>query len=212
MLYDRRFYDAIRPGVQSSAAVVVPLLVERYEPQHVIDVGCGEGWWGYEFTKHGCTVTGVDGSHIVGHCEVPMVAADLAKVGSLTPFAASGPFDMAVCLEVAEHLPPERAESFVDELCALAPVVVFSAAIPGQTGAGHVNCQWQTWWAAKFQDRCRLTSRDISRATWTDDAVEPWYRQNLFVAVVDGITTGKSWFDYSPVIDVVHPRIWEWKL
>jgi hypothetical protein len=48
-----------------------------------------------------------------------------------------GRFDLAVCLEVAEHLPPERAESFIRELCDLAPVVLFSAAIPGQGGTGH---------------------------------------------------------------------------
>lgn len=207
--YSRKFYDAIRPGVQSSAAVVVPMLVERYAPKTVIDVGCGEGWWGYEFAKHDIDVRGFDGDYIEGHCEIPFTAVDLSRPGSLTGLDGA---DMVVCLEVAEHLPPERGESFISELCDLAPVVVFSAAIPGQGGVNHVNCQWQTWWAAKFQDRGRLTSRFLVESLWSDERVEPWYRQNLFVAVVDHMTTNKTWVDYEPVMDVVHPRMWEWKL
>ena len=59
-------------------------------------------------------------------------------------------YDLACCLEVAEHLPPERAGSFVEDLTKLAPVVLFSAAIPGQGGDNHVNEMWQHHWARLF--------------------------------------------------------------
>ena len=39
-------------------------------------------------------------------------------------------FDLALCLEVAEHLPAKAADAFVASLVELAPVVVFSAAMP----------------------------------------------------------------------------------
>ncbi|MDP6884692.1 MAG: hypothetical protein QF830_11185, partial [Rhodospirillales bacterium] len=42
-------------------------------------------------------------------------------------------------LEVAEHLPPDAAETFVATLVAHGRLVLFSAAPPGQGGLNHVN-------------------------------------------------------------------------
>lgn len=60
-------------------------------------------------------------------------------------------FDLAVSLQVAEHLPPSSAKGFIDSLAKLAPVVLFSAAIPLQAGAEHLNEQWPEYWAALFK-------------------------------------------------------------
>jgi hypothetical protein len=60
-------------------------------------------------------------------------------------------FDLAICLEVAEHLPPEAAEGFIDSLTRLAPVVLFSAAITFQVGNQHLNGQWPDYWATLFR-------------------------------------------------------------
>ena len=57
----------------------------------------------------------------------------------------------SISLEVAEHLSPGRAESFISDLCQAAPVVLFGAAIPGQGGVGHLNEQWQSYWANLFE-------------------------------------------------------------
>ena len=54
-------------------------------------------------------------------------------------------------LEVAEHIPPECADIFVESLTwGLAPVIMFSAAVPGQGGTLHLNEQWPAYWASKF--------------------------------------------------------------
>ena len=179
--YDRAFYDTIRPGVRASAAVVVPLLLSATRGvQRVIDVGCGEGWWGQEFADNGCQVIGVDGSYVDGS---PLgdrfIPHDLRTP---LPGHLAGRFDLAVCLEVGEHLPPARAESFVAELCALAPLVVWSAAIPGQGGAGHVNEQPPSFWTRLFDQHGYQMSGALRWLIWEDDRVENWYRQNLLVA------------------------------
>lgn len=54
-------------------------------------------------------------------------------------------FDLAMTIEVAEHLTPVRADSFVEDLTRLSDVVLFSAAIPAQGGINHVNEQWQSY-------------------------------------------------------------------
>lgn len=208
MTYTDDFYELIRPGCQSSAAVVVPLILEHYQPATVADVGCGEGWWGAEFERHGCHVTGFDGGYVAHRQLAYFHDVDLA-----TDHLPHLRVDMAVCLEVAEHLPPERAASFVAELCALAPVVVFSAAIPGQDGYGHVNCQWPDYWELLFLEHGYAMSGALRFDIWDDDRVEHWYQQNLMVAAAFGHRP-PALFDTPLAIPyrLVHPTLYESKL
>ena len=210
--YDTAFYDTIRPGVISSADVVVPIVHELVMPATVVDVGCGEGWWAHTFATYGADVLGVDGDYVPdGPIADRFLAHDLT-----TPLPAHlhGRFDLAVCLEVAEHLPPQRADSLVAELCGLAPVVLFSAAIPGQGGTGHVNEQWPSYWAEKFRSEGFLVSGALRWRIWEDDRIENWYRQNLLLAIGDQRLLGtRLWdlFRYEPdtPLPVVHPVLYD---
>jgi hypothetical protein len=186
--YDQAFYDTIRTGCQSSAAVVVPLLLRKLAadgaiPNGVIDVGCGEGWWGDAFGQAGCNVIGIDGAQPpASPLGDRFVVHDLTK--PLGPLGIAGA-DLVVCLEVAEHLPAWRAESFVADLCALAPLILFSAAIPGQGGTGHVNEQWPHYWVERFGVHDYTASGALRFAIWDSLWVENWYRQNLLVFAKD---------------------------
>jgi hypothetical protein len=51
-------------------------------------------------------------------------------------------FDLALCLEVAEHLPAAAGDSLVRRLASVGARILFSAAIPGQGGRNHVNEKW----------------------------------------------------------------------
>lgn len=179
-MYGTEFYDLIRPGVISSAEVVVPLVWEALHPKTVIDVGCGEGWWAYTFHERcGCEVIGVDGSYVDrSPLTDRFVPHDLLQP---LPAHLAARFDLAVCLEVAEHLPAWRADTFVAELVALAPVVLFSAAIPGQGGVGHINEQWPDYWVEKFRRHGYLASGALRWKIWDDPRVENWYAQNLLL-------------------------------
>jgi SAM-dependent methyltransferase len=191
--YDERFFESIREGCQRSAAAVVPLLAVRFAPKTVVDVGCGEGWWGKAFQDARCEVLGLDGEY--AEPVIPWQSVDLTTYG-----ANVGTFDMAVCLEVAEHLPASSAADFVATLCELAPVVVFSAAVPGQGGTGHLNEQWPEYWADLFRAK-GFSCEDALRWTiWSDERVEWWYRQNIFWAVKDGFE--------NPIRPVIHPDAW----
>lgn len=197
--YTQQFYGDIAEGCRRSAAVVVPRVLKGYDIETVLDVGCGQGWWGAEFRRHGCRVTGLDGAYAAppeGNLD-SFVAHDLTQ-----SFPEVGRFDLAVCLEVAEHLPGVRAASFVADLCDAAPRILFSAAIPHQTGAGHVNCQWQSWWAALFQANGYMVNGSLRFDLWDDDQIEPWYRQNLLLCSKAGENVGPY--------DVVHPTIHGW--
>lgn len=177
-MYDAAFYDLIRPGVQSSAAAVVPVVISHLHPMRVIDVGCGEGWWAMEFARHGCEVVGVDDGKIP---QSPL-GDRFVRHNLVYPLPDLKAFDLAVCLEVAEHLPAARGDSLIGELLRLAPTVLFSAAIPGQGGVGHINEQWPGYWVERFAIHGATCSGALRWIIWEYRSVENWYRQNLLVA------------------------------
>ena len=92
-------------------------------------------------------------------------------------------FDLAISLEVAEHLEPQRSEGLVRDLCALADVVLFAAAVPFQGGAGHINERWQSWWAQKFSDNGYEPFDVLRRDIWGRRDIAWWYKQNTIFYV-----------------------------
>jgi SAM-dependent methyltransferase len=174
--FSAAFYEMIRDGCRSSAAVVAPIVDKLVSPRSVVDVGCGEGWWGAAFVELGCSAVGLDGKYAAPSAQIPFHVVDLeSTIGEF------GPFDLAVCLEVAEHLSPERAPSFVADLCRLAPTVLFSAAAPGQAGIGHINCRPPSYWARLFADHSYDGTGGLRAKVWGDSRVEWWYQQNLML-------------------------------
>jgi hypothetical protein len=119
-------------------------------------------------------------------------------------------FDVAMSLEVAEHLPAEFAASFVSNLTQLSDVIIFGAAIPGQGGTNHVNERWPSYWVALFEKLGFLCFDVLRGDMWYDDRVEWWYRQNTFVFVnrqrTDLVTNLEAIAaNCRPPIDLVHP-------
>lgn len=196
-IYSPAWFAASRDGMRASAEVVVDTALKLLlgTPRRVVDVGCGEGWWALEFAKHGAEVLGIDGDYVISHqLGDRFLAHDLDK-----PLPDLGEFDVAVCMEVAEHLEPSRAESLVADLCRLAPVVLFSAAIPGQGGNGHIHCRWPSYWADLFEAHGYGLDDSIRWRVWDDERVQCWYRQNVHLAVRGAIRRTH---------DVVHPQLW----
>ena len=183
--YDPQFFDVITRTATDSAAVVVPWLLEWLDPRSVLDVGCAEGAWLAPFAAAGCRVVGIDGPQVRRERFVPdngtLVHRDLE-----TPIAGlfgGARFDLALCLEVAEHLSADRADGLVEDLAALADRIVFSAAVPGQGGYGHVNEQPHAYWIRRFEDRGYASTAVLQRRFAGDARIASWYRANLLVFV-----------------------------
>lgn len=182
-LYDREFYENQQQGSVRSARVVVPTIVNLIQPKSVVDIGCGVGTWLSVFEECGIRdYVGVDGEYV----NEQMLKIPKAKYKAFdlkSSITLNREFDLVVSLEVAEHLPPENAETFIKTLTDLGSVVMFSAAIPYQGGTGHFNEQWPDYWQNYF-DKYGYVLFDALRAKiWNDEAVDPWYRQNIFLYV-----------------------------
>jgi hypothetical protein len=119
------------------------------------------------------------------------------------PFDLGRRFDLALCLEVAEHLDADAGAVLVDSLAAHSDAIFFSAACPGQPGQHHVNCQWPEYWQALFNARDFACSDAIRWRIWNDSRIEPWYRQNMFFAFRDCPSAGKE----PRIAPVIHPEM-----
>lgn len=210
--YSENFYAAFRGGAATSAEEVVPIIKKLIDPQSVVDVGCGTGTWLSVFSRYGTDdILGIDGDYV--NKEMLEIPESRFRASDLTqPFEAGRTYDLAVSLEVAEHLPPSSAAGFVQSLTALAPVVMFSAAIPFQGGTLHLNEQWPEYWAKLFAAHHYRVVDCIRERIWDNPNVEHWYAQNILLFVRDSDVQKypalvEAMRDDLPLpLSLVHPR------
>jgi SAM-dependent methyltransferase len=181
--YDPKLHDQDARGSLRSARIFLGFLCQLWKPHSVVDFGCGFGTWLLACKELGVErLLGLDGVWIppekILDRAIEFQHQDLTKGVCL-----SESFDLALSLEVAEHLPPDAAEGFVKSIASSADAVVFSAAFVGQPGAGHVNTRPHSYWAARFLAEGYQLFDILRPEFWSDSRVEPWYRQNTFLYV-----------------------------
>lgn len=207
--YDKAFFEGFADDSQRSAGIVLGHLFETFRPASMLDVGCGVGTWLRAGQDLGVgAVRGLDG---------PWVSPEQLRIApdrfEQIDFEASAwpevrPVDLALSLEVAEHLSPEAGDRLVRYLCQSAPVVLFSAAIPHQGGEGHRNEQWQSYWAERFRREGFAPRLALRSAIWNDDRVEFWYQQNIVLYVSESASERFPETPADPVLDAIHPRLY----
>jgi SAM-dependent methyltransferase len=181
--YDGDFFEQLSARSLASARIVLREVFTAVPVRSVVDVGCGVGSWlraAHEFGATRCL--GIDGDYVdrtrllVDTSEFR--AQDLEN-GRLTSVVRGGEtFDLALSMEVAEHLSSGRAASFIGEICGLGDFVLFSAAIPDQGGTHHVNEQWPDYWAALFDSQGFACFDVLRNRLWNEDGCDYWYIQN----------------------------------
>ena len=154
-----------------------------WTPLSVVDVGCGRGTWLAACRELGLTRTvGLDGTwnaqDKMVHPLIEFHACDLEQ-----KVALDGAFDLVMSLEVAEHLDSGASDTFLDSLTSLGDAVLFGAAFTAQPGTNHVNTRPHSFWARKFLARGYALFDLFRGVFWSDERIEPWYRQNTFLYV-----------------------------
>ena len=182
--YGRDFYkDRHQRTVYSANTILSKVLEAIPEVRSAVDFGCGVGTWLSVLKEKGAeTIQGIDGAWVdKALLEIPescFLQADFEK-----PVQLGRKYDLAISLEVAEHLPPEAANAFIKNLAAASDFVLFSAAIPFQGGNHHVNEQWPDYWAGLFNGEGFIMLDFVRPQVWDDPNIAVWYRQNAFLFV-----------------------------
>ncbi|MFO0804946.1 MAG: class I SAM-dependent methyltransferase [Gemmataceae bacterium] len=181
--YDAAFYADQSDGSLRSARAVAPLVVELVQPRSVLDVGCGVGTWLRAFHELGVeNILGIDGDY-VDRSKLAIDRECFRAVDLSNPPDLGRSFDLAVCLEVGEHLPEKSSAKLVRLLTRSAPAVLFSAAAPGQGGTHHVNERWPHFWRELFRADGFVRLDPIRPRIWRDNRVEWWYQQNIYLFI-----------------------------
>lgn len=212
--YTTEFFDEQRAASVTSARHVVPIVVDLIGPRSVVDVGCGIGGWLSVFAEHDILDSiGIDGDY-VDRSELLIPAARFLGRDLAEPVELDRRFDLALSLEVAEHLPEASAGLFVRSLTQLAPTVLFSAAVPGQGGIHHVNEQWPSYWASRFAEHDFVAIDALRPRVWNNKAVAWWYAQNMLLFVSPLVLEARTQLRIERdcprnAMDLVHPRMYE---
>lgn len=150
-------------------------------PRSLLDVGCGEGKGIDRCLDLGIRAIGVD-LGVVEESRGWFVRHDLHD-----PLDLGVSFDWVLCLEVAEHLEAAAAGTLCDSIVRHVAKphgrLFFTAAVPGQHGPGHLNCQPLQYWRTLLESRglvwLAIESQQLS-GLWTKAAPRaPWYGRNL---------------------------------
>jgi SAM-dependent methyltransferase len=172
-------------------------------PASLLDLGCGNGAWARAALEFGIRdVLGVDGGDVKsGQLLIPQ-ASYQSQLLSESLFL-DRKFDVALCLEVAEHLDEADAKTLIVNLVRHADLIYFSAACPGQPGQFHLNCQWPGYWQELFNEAGYACDDGIRWSLWNVPALEFYYRQNMFFARRNNQLAGQE----PRIQPVIHPEM-----
>ena len=151
--YHTNHWEIFRPRNLNSAKIFHEVLGVN----SIVDFGCSIGTYLEYFLSVGCDVRGFE--YCYEECK-----KNIEKVKGLSPFISFGDvttkietsqkYELAMSTEVAEHIPENKSDVLVDNLCNSSDkYILFTAARKGQGGTGHINCQDPEYWIEKFKEK-----------------------------------------------------------
>lgn len=211
--YNREFQEYVNQHANLSAEKIVPFVYDLFKPTSVVDFGCGTGNFLSEFKKQmGSTgkVLGLDGAYIEKDLLQINSKSEFHPVDLTLPIKLSEKYDLAMSLEVGEHLDAKYADTFVKSITSASDIILFSAAIPGQYGVHHVNEQPISYWIEKFNKEGYECHDALRPFFWWDHDVDLDYRQNMVLFVKQQVDIGGVLAPYETKIwDIAHPEFLE---
>lgn len=213
--YNDNFHNVHFQNSIESAREIVPLFLSYFKPKTVLDIGCGLGTWLKIFEESQCDIFGIDGDY-VNQKDLVIDKSKFKPFDLNLKYNLEKKFDLVISLEVAEHVLPENAKTFIDTICLHSDIVLFSAAIPGQEGTLHYNEQYNEYWVEFFAQNGYQCLDFLRHKIWNNDKISWWYRQNILIFIKE---TEISNLQYQLLTDenntfknsYVHPSLFEYK-
>lgn len=211
-------YLGYRDSYNNAKKIFKYLLENGIKIDSAIDIGGGTGAWLKALQDlNNARILTVDNSKydrkgIIEESE--FFECDITTMDINKIINTYGRFNIAITIETAEHIDEKYADKFVDNLCCVSDVIMFSAAIKFQGGNGHVNEQRQSYWAEMFKKRNYYPIDCIRSHFWYDVDIHYHYKENCILYVKDYLVEEykKIFADSLMPMDVVHPEMFEKKM
>ncbi len=144
--YPKRFFVDNLNDSRPMAEYLAPKITKALNIKSVIDLGCATGHWVNVFERQGVDIVGVEGGENAKSMLVcspeKVIFADLRE-----PLKLKREFDMAMSIEVAEHIEHKFVHEYIKNMTKFSPkLIMMTAAVPGQGGEFHVNEQNADYW------------------------------------------------------------------
>ncbi|MDR2579677.1 MAG: class I SAM-dependent methyltransferase [Fibromonadaceae bacterium] len=211
--YDEVFYkDHHATKVKGAEIVLRKLFKSLPKIESAVDIGCGVGTWLSVFKELGVNeIRGYDGPW-VNKKMLKIPEECFTEIELDKNFFIDKKYDLAMSLEVAEHLPESSAELFVETLTKASDIILFSAAIPLQGGVNHFNEQWPEYGSELFNKKEYVTMDILRMQIWNEEEVLSFYKQNILLYVnKDVIKKIKIPVPVS-ILSMVHPDFYLYKI
>lgn len=212
-IYNHQFYVNRDNDTRYAASKILSLVDGLFKISSVVDVGCGVGTW-LKMMKNiafgrgeNIVIDGYDGDYVRDYLvinEDSFHGVDLEK-----RIVIKKKYDLCISLEVAEHLSQKRADSFVEDLCKMSDVILFSAATKYQGGDSHINEQRLDYWIIKFQNNGYKCIDCIRDKIWNDENIQFWYKQNIVIFINSSKKPILLNEEERGTLSVIHPDLFE---
>ena len=218
--YSKEYYQKRNNWTELSVVSIMALIQTHYKPNSIIDFGCGSGSWLHTIKRlyQINDILGVDG-YCIDEKELMIPSQNFKRYNLERIYVPDRRFDMAISMEVAEHLNERYADNFVTSLVNASDLILFSAAIPLQGGTNHINEQPQSYWKAKFSKKNYECIDIIRSRIWDHQGVRTDYKQNAFLYInKNQLNESKSLLykfksvEQESILDIVHPELFERKV
>jgi cyclopropane fatty-acyl-phospholipid synthase-like methyltransferase len=180
---DKYFAKRHEEEWKKDAKKVSDLLNENFQPDSVIDFGCGIGLK-LHFLKqeYDVEVKGIDGSQ--GAIDNTILELEeIEKYDLRNYYNTNKSYDLVMCFEVLEHIPEKFSDNLVQTISEAGNTAVITAAPPGQGGKHHVNEKPRDYWLEKFSKQGMDYDSHTTQMLKDDIDMDKmdWIEDNLFV-------------------------------
>jgi SAM-dependent methyltransferase len=139
------------PRWEAFFARVAGFIVDEFHPETVLDVGCGIGFLVQALRQRGVSAWGFDISEYA-ISQVPASVKAYCEVASVTD-GVERDFDLIVCVEVLEHIPPHLTDLALENLTAHTDQILFSSTPDDDEEPTHINLRSPDEWVVAFAER-----------------------------------------------------------